>query len=144
MYNIWAIFGRYKLNTLDIQIRVEESNITSYKYFEKPTATNVMVQKRSALDENSKSQILANDLIRRLGNTDTRQPRSVLENVVDQFGRKLMTSGYSLIQARRITISGLKGWERKLERARREGRGIFRSSEDSLSGRIKKKLLLPQ
>ena len=106
------------LPTLDILIRVEENNITSYRYFEKPTTTNVMVQKRSALEENSKTQILANDLVRRLGNTDTRQANTVLGGVVDQFGVKVMTSGYTLMQARRIVISGLKGWERKLRRAK--------------------------
>ena len=50
----------------------------SFKYFEKPSTTNVMVQKKSALDENSKSQILANELMRRLGNTDQRQEDSVI------------------------------------------------------------------
>ena len=129
------------LPTLDILIRVEENNITSYRYFEKPTTTNVMVQKRSALEENSKTQILANDLVRRLGNTDTRQANTVLGGVVDQFGVKVMTSGYTLMQARRIVISGLKGWERKLRRAKKEGRRIFKTSGDSLSGRIRKKML---
>ena len=58
------------LPTLDTKIRVEPDNTISYIYYEKPTTTNVMVQKRSSLDENSKNQILANELSRRLGNTD--------------------------------------------------------------------------
>ena len=120
---------------------MENTNVISYRYYEKPTTTNTMVQKRSALEENSKAQILSNDLVRRLGNTDTRQVKNTLGEVVDQFGRKLMTSGYSLKQARKITLGGIRGWERKLERAKTEGRRIFKTSGDSLSGRIKKKTL---
>ena len=41
------------LPTLDIQIRVEENNVISFRFYEKPTMTNVMVQRRSALEENS-------------------------------------------------------------------------------------------
>ena len=81
----------------------------SFKYFEKPSTTNVMVQKRSALDENSKSQILANELMRRMGNTDQRQVDSVKGEVVDQFSMKVLTSGYSLSQTRRIALTE-GGW----------------------------------
>ena len=61
------------LPTLDIKLRVECTNIISYIFYEKPTTTNTMVQKRTALYENSKNQILANELVRRLANTDVRQ-----------------------------------------------------------------------
>ena len=49
--------------TLDTQIRVEKGNTITYTYYEKPTTTNTMVQRRSSLEENSKVQILANDLV---------------------------------------------------------------------------------
>ena len=39
------------LPTLDLMVRVEDNNTISYKYFEKETTTNTMVQKRSALSE---------------------------------------------------------------------------------------------
>ena len=66
------------LPTLDVKIRIEESNRISYQHYEKPTTTNTMVQKRSSLEENSKVQILANDLVRRLSNTDGRQKKECL------------------------------------------------------------------
>ena len=56
--------------------------------------------KRTALIENSKNQILSN--VRRLAKTDDRQPDSVKQAVLDQFARKALTSGYSLVQTRRI------------------------------------------
>ena len=85
------------LPTLDIMVRVESSNTISYRYYEKPTTTNTMVQKRTALCENSKNQILSNDLVRRLANTDDRQPDTVKQSVLDQFAKKALTSGYSLV-----------------------------------------------
>ena len=129
------------LPTLDTQIRVEQTNLISYKHYEKPTTTNIMVQKRTSMDENSKNQILANDLVRRLGNTDVRQPRKVVAEVVDMFGKKLLTSGYSMDQTRRIVLSGIRGWERKKSVARAERRTLFRTSAGSLSGRLKKKTI---
>ena len=42
------------LPTLDVKIRIEESNRISYQHYEKPTTTNTMVQKRSSLEEYSK------------------------------------------------------------------------------------------
>ena len=127
------------LPTLDIMIRVEGNNTISYRYFEKPTTSNTMIQKRTALNENSKNQILANDLVRRLANTDDRQPNSVKEAVLDQFARKALTSGYSVIQTRRIVLNGLRGWERKKLRRTQDGLRIFRTGKESLSSRIKKK-----
>ena len=97
------------LPTLDTQLRVEDNNIISYRFYEKPTTTNTMVPKRSALNENSKVQILANDLIRRLSHTDVRQDQKTTEEVIDQFGRKVLTSGYSLHQTRKIIIDGIRG-----------------------------------
>ena len=101
------------LPTLDIKIRVEKSNMVNFRYFEKPSTTNVMVQRRSAMEENSKIQILSNDLVRRLGNTGLRQEEGTMEEVIDQFGKKILTSGYSLTQARKILINGIRGWEKK-------------------------------
>ena len=76
-------------------MRVESSNIISYRYYEKPTTTNTMVQKRTALNENLKKQILSNDLVRRLANTDDRQPDAGKQSVLEQFAKKALTSGYS-------------------------------------------------
>ena len=129
------------LPTLDLKLRVEKTNQISYRFYEKPSTTNVMMQKRSSLDENSKVQILSNDLERRLAHTDDRQERSVMSGVVDSFGKKLLTSGYSLKQVRTITMNGIRGWERRKIRAREEGRSIFRTSQQSMAGRIKKRTI---
>ena len=98
-----------------------------------------MVLKRTALNENSKNQILANDLVRRLGNTDDRQQNSTKQAVLDQFARKALTSGYSIVQTRRIVLNGVRGWERKRMVRMEDGQRLFRTGKESLSSRIKKK-----
>lgn len=98
-----------------------------------------MVQRRSALGENTKVQILSNELVRRMGNTDVRQGNMVMASVVDQFGKKLLTSGSTLPQTMKIALSGIRGWERKMRRLEGKISSLFRNSEESMKGRIRKK-----
>ena len=114
---------------------MEPDNTISYRQYEKPTTTNTVVMKRPSLE----IQILANDLSRRLGNTDERQSREVIGGVVDKYSQKLLTSGYSLSQTRRVIISGIRGWERRKLRAKKENGKLFRTSSESFRGRMKKK-----
>ena len=129
------------LPTLDVKLRVEDNNIISYQFYEKPTTTNTMVPKRSALNENSKMQILANDLVRRLSHTDVRQEYKTLGEVIDQFGHKILTSGYSLTQTRKIILDGLRGWDRKRTKRLEDKGYLFRTNKESLRTRIEKKLV---
>ena len=68
------LYGSYEdypdrwLPTLDTKLRVDGSNQILYDFFEKPTSSNLTVQKRTAMGEDSKMQVLSNDLIRRLMN----------------------------------------------------------------------------
>ena len=64
---------------------VTATNRTSYKYFEKPTTTNSTILKTTAMAENSKVQVLANDLIRRLLRTMEELPASYRAAVIDQY-----------------------------------------------------------
>ena len=64
------------LPTLDTSIRVVDGNQVLYKHYEKPTTTNTCIRKDSAMAENSKVQILAQDLVRRLHNTKKDQEDS--------------------------------------------------------------------
>ena len=66
--------------------------LQSFSYYEKPTVINVMVQKRLAMEENSRTQILSNDLRRRLSNTDPRQGKKEHIRVGDMFAKKILTS----------------------------------------------------
>ena len=129
------------LPTLDIKLRVERTNMVSYRFYEKLSTTNIMMQKRSSLDENSKVKILSNDLERRLAHTDERQDERTRAEVVDGFGKKLLTSGFSLNQVRTIALNGIRVWKRRRTKAKTLGKGLFRTSKESMAGRIKKRTI---
>ena len=130
------------LPTLDVSIKVNDRNTVDYRYFEKPTTTNTTVRERSAMGENSKIQCLSNDLVRRLMNTKEELPASYRAEVVDKYGIKLMTSGFTREQSRKILMNGIKGYVAKRDRRRASGRKrIHLTAEETSQARSKRKLL---
>ena len=103
------------LPTLDTSIRVNGDNQIQYKYFEKPTTTNTTIRKDSAMAENCKIQILAQDLVRRLHNTKEDLPADVKKRIVDGYAQKVLNGGYTLDQVRKIIVAGIKGYFCKTE-----------------------------
>ena len=130
------------LPTLDTSLRVNERNIIEYIYYEKPTTTNTTIRQASAMSENPKIQCLSNDVVRRLLNTKEELPCKYREEVVEQYGNKLLSSGYSREQTKRILINGIKGYMSKLKRRKSDGRKrVHYTAEESRDGRIRKKLI---
>ena len=69
-------------------------------------------------------------------------PMICSEDLVDQYARKHITSGYSKEQVQKILLNGIKGYITKKSRRQAGGRRrIHHTSQESLGGRIKKKLL---
>ena len=128
------------LPTLDLNLWVSGNQVL-FKYYEKPTTTNVTVQRASAMEENSKKKILANDQIRRLLNTHEKAGKVAQEIALDQYAQKLMNSGYPREETIRIIVAGLKGFERKVSNCKKAGKKIYRTSKESSASRARKKLL---
>ena len=120
---------------------MDGNNRIQFKFFEKDTTTNLCIQKRSAMQENQKIQSLTNEVIRRLLNTGGGVTNEVRRGILDNFGVKLLTSGYSIEQARRITLAGIRGFERKIERRKKEGKPLYRTAKESGESRRRKKLV---
>ena len=76
-------------------------------------------------------------------NTKEGQPDSTRAEVIDRYGIKLLSSGYSKDQTKKIVVNGIKGYLRKRERRKTAGRGhrIHLTSEESHATRMKKKML---
>ena len=72
-------------------------------------------------------------------NKVTSREQKQLITVVDQFGVKILTSGYSLSQTRRIALNGIRGWEKRKSLAMKERNKLFRTGKESRPQRIKKK-----
>ena len=57
------------LPTLDLSLWVRWENKTMFKFYQKPMASNMVMQRRSSMPENMKISSLTQEMIRRLLNT---------------------------------------------------------------------------
>ena len=96
------------LPTLDTAIRVSEENKILFKFWEKPTNSNRTLDRRTAMGENQKLQVLTQEVIRRLGNTYEGLVNEDYTRIIDDFCQKLFKSGYKEDQIRRIIVAALK------------------------------------
>ena len=130
------------LPTLDTNLMIDSNNQVLYKYYEKPTTTNTTIRQATAMAENAKLQSLAQDLVRRLLNTKEELPPNYRAMVIDGYGVKLRSSGYSLEVTRKILTSGMKGYVSKVKRRRMvSGRRVHRTAMESSKDRLKKKMI---
>ena len=100
-----------------------------------------MIMKISAQGEQQKMDILSNELIRRMSNVCEKIEESEKIEIIDHYTKQLKNSGYSWAQSKEVVICGLRGFKNKCERRKKEGRGFYRSAQQTLVKRVKKKLL---
>ena len=136
-----ADFGGEWLPTLDVSLAITPENRLKFKHYEKPTCSNLTVQKKSAMEQNVKVGILSNEVVRRMLNIGGETGPETRLEVIDNFARKLLTSGFKTDQVRRILLSGLRGYETKVKRRKAEGTPLYRTSKESVGSRDRKKLL---
>ena len=129
------------LPTLDTNLKVDNKNRILFKYYEKETCTKRTVQRSSAMGENTKIQILSQDLIRRMMNSSELLGNGEKKRIIDQYTEKLLRSGYSKDQTRRIIMNGIKGYEGKRRRRAAEGRPMRSTAAKSRGRRYKEKLM---
>ena len=111
-----------------------------FKFYEKETTSKRTVQKRTAMEQNTKIQIVSNDLVRRMCNTMEELGEQERHVVIDGYAQKLLNSGYSKEETRSIIVKGLKGYEGRKTRCKLEGRSLWRTSVESRGARLTKKL----
>ena len=103
--------------------------------------SQLMMMKRSAQGEQQKMDILSNELIRRMSNVCDKVDITEKVEIIDHYSKQLKNSGYSWKQAKEIVECGLKGYLNKCERRKQEGKGFYRKAKQTISSRIRKKLL---
>ena len=128
------------LPTLDTALKVGNNNQIQFRFYEKETTSKRTVQKRTAMEHNSKIQVVSNDLVRRLCNTIEELGSQETIKVIDDYSQKLLNSGYSVEETRAIVVKGLKGYEGRKNRCREEGRSLWRTANQSRGARHLKKL----
>ena len=77
------------LPTLDTALKISKDNQILFKFWEKPTNSRRMVDKRTAMGENQKVQILTQEVIRRLANTKDGLRKEEYTTIIDSFSQKL-------------------------------------------------------
>ena len=73
------------LPTLDTSLKVGGDNMIKFKFYEKETASKRTVQRRTAMEQNSKLQIVSNDLVRRMCNTMEELREIERYRVIDEY-----------------------------------------------------------
>ena len=93
------------------------------------------------MNENMKIQIVSQDMIRRLLNTREEMGATNRGAIVDGYARKLLQSGYSKEQTRKIVKNGIKGFESKRRSRAAKGVPMRSTAKKSSRTRLIKKLL---
>ena len=93
------------LPTLDLVIWVGDNNQVLYRYYQKPMASNMVLQRGSAMPENMKVASLNHEMIRRMMNTSEEIDITVRTEVVDEYAQKLIKL-FKLDQTRNILVGG--------------------------------------
>ena len=128
------------LPTLDTSLQVDLNNHIKFKFFEKPVGPGRLIQKKTAMPENSKVQIISNEMIRRLLNSGEDLQEEKYIEIVDSYAQKLVNSGYGINQVRRMLISGIRGYGGKVNRCKELGIDLRRTANKSQGARNIKKL----
>ena len=134
-------FKGSKLPTLDFLLWLEKNGVLNHSYFQKLMKTPFVIMQNSAMSDKQRSSILANELIRRLSNTNHENNDLIEQSeIIEIFTQQLKSSGYARKATRDMVVSGILGWKRKIRRRKNEGSLFYRSGKSTLAGRYRKKL----
>ena len=115
-------FPDLHLPTLDTKLRLlynpdgTADNIT-YTFYEKDMNTRYTTIETTAQPQKDIIQALSQEVVRRLSRTDQTRPQTELNMILDNYGEKLIRSGFSINQVRLIMTSGIRCFTRKLMEA---------------------------
>ena len=68
------------------------------------------------------------------------QTKEILE-IIEQLIQELKSSGYNRKQAKEIVCSGLKGWQSKYRKRKRNNQNFYRLAKETAQERMKKELM---
>ena len=89
-----------------------------YEYFEKPMSSNLVLEKCSALSENTRVSSLSQEVVRVLLNcSEDLEDEDRLKHL-EHLCTKMKTSGYNTPYIRKLMVNGIKSYEKKLARSK--------------------------
>ena len=133
-------FSNQRMPTLGFEIWSTKEKIR-HSYYEKEMRSQILTEKRSSQSENQKFAILTNEMNRRMQMMDEDVGLEEQIEKVDHFTQQLVNSGYKWGQIREIIVSSLKGSLKKELRRKEKEEMRYRTSEQTLEARIRKRLI---
>ena len=84
-----------------------ENGLVQYKFYEKPTVGNQVLNKDTPLPASSLRSSLLQETIRRLQNCSPDLDISVKQDILSRYGANLINSGHSVRSSRIILVQGV-------------------------------------
>ena len=100
------MFSDKTLPTLDTSIWIENTRV-KHKFYEKPTVGNQVLNRDTALPSSSMRASLLQETVRRLQNCSLDLKTEAKQEILSDYGRKLINSGHSRRSSRIILVQGV-------------------------------------
>ena len=135
-------YEKERLPTLDFEMWLEKGRVVNHSYFQKNQKNPLVIMAKSAMSQQQKLQILANDLTRRIYNINKEGVAlSEYREVIEVFTQEMCNSGYCVKQACEAVVSGVRGWRSRLRRRERAGQEVYRPAVATVTIRGRKRLM---
>ena len=132
----------HKVPMLDIKVWFNENEKeVQYNFFQKEMKNKVLLKKTSALPYRQKLAILTQEVVRRLHNTKEELPVSVKNEILEDFMKTMKLSGFNEKERFDVLKSGKEAFEKLKQKAKAEGRSLFRPKGYKKQERKKEKKL---
>ena len=129
---------------LDLEVwldrREDGTQRIRHRFYEKPMASPLVFGAMSAYTWRTKIVTLGEELKRRMMNTDGAHSEEEIVEIGRRFLKKMTDSGYGTATREEVIKSGLRSYYRRLGEAQKEGRGVYRSSQQMKESRRYKSL----
>ena len=129
-----------KMALLDTEVWVEE-NVVWYEHYRKPMANPLLMMEISAMPAKVKRTTMVQEVVRIRRNTRPGLPWDVTVKHLNEFCKRMKSSGYNEHYRFQVLKSGMEGYEKMLEIERRGGRPVNRLRSWGEDARQKKKEL---
>ena len=100
-----SMFDDNTLPTLDTALWVSEGQV-KYKFYEKPTCSNQVVHRDTALPRSSIESTLIQETVRRLKNSSANLDSKERTAILTKFSNKMINSGHGARETRGVIVRG--------------------------------------
>jgi len=114
-----SMFPAGRLPSLDTELWIEDGEVM-FSFFEKPTVGNKVLNKYTALPQESIRSSLLQETVRRMINRCEKVELSERQMVLSKYAQKLINSGHSASSAKLIIVHGVIKYLHKLKRSKGE------------------------